>query len=235
MIFLFFKQCGLLGILGPLGNHASPRIRNLSSKGGSQIFCIFLDVFEFLRFGWLFPFSNYLGFCVFLVHPETTLPHGLETSGRWVYRKFLHISRRFWVFAFWIIFCLFLVWVFLDHPTVVSVVLSASVERCFVSRIRDFWYTITSSYVKIITDLYILSRFTSCRHYVQLAVVQWNKRCITSRQRQCNQLWRANPTDKYATSEAPSWRQGASLASIFVSWIFKAQLITGLCQLLMIH
>ena len=32
--------------------------------------------------------------------------------------------------------------VFLFHPTVVSVLLSASVERCFVSRMRDFlfWY-----------------------------------------------------------------------------------------------
>ena len=29
-------------------------------------------------------------------------------------------------------------WVFLVHPTVVSVLLSASVERCFVSRMRDF-------------------------------------------------------------------------------------------------
>ena len=29
-------------------------------------------------------------------------------------------------------------WLFLVHPTVVSVLLSASVERCFVSRMRDF-------------------------------------------------------------------------------------------------
>ena len=29
-------------------------------------------------------------------------------------------------------------WVFLVHPTVESVLLSASVERCFVSRMRDF-------------------------------------------------------------------------------------------------
>ena len=32
-------------------------------------------------------------------------------------------------------------------------------------------------------------------------------------------------------NEAPSRRQGVSLASIFFSWICKAQLITGLCQL----
>ena len=35
---------------------------------------------------------------------ETTLPDGLETSGRRVYRLFWHISRRFWVFPFWITF-----------------------------------------------------------------------------------------------------------------------------------
>ena len=29
-------------------------------------------------------------------------------------------------------------WVFSVHPTVVSVLLSTSVERCFVSRMRDF-------------------------------------------------------------------------------------------------
>ena len=32
----------------------------------------------------------------------------------------------------------FCFWVFFVHPTVVSVLLSASVERCFVSRMRDF-------------------------------------------------------------------------------------------------
>ena len=30
-------------------------------------------------------------------------------------------------------------WVFLDHPPMASVLLSASVERCFVSRMRDFF------------------------------------------------------------------------------------------------
>ena len=38
---------------------------------------------------------------------ETTLPDGLETSGRRAYRLFWHISRRFWVFAFWMIFLVF--------------------------------------------------------------------------------------------------------------------------------
>ena len=37
------------------------------------------------------------------------------------------------------------------------------------------------------------------------------------------------------SSEAPSRRWGASLERIFVSWICKAQLIKGLCQLVMRH
>ena len=37
-------------------------------------------------------------------------------------------------------------WVFLVHPTVVSVLLSASVERCFVSSMQDF-YIITAGFV----------------------------------------------------------------------------------------
>ena len=128
---------------------------------------------------------------------ETTLPDGLETSGWRAYRLFWHISRRFWVFAFWMIvfrfsiksgFWLFFVqqnmvetmlsggletsgqrrianfvifldvfeflrfwWYFfrfskksgflgiLSPPSYGIVLLSASVERCFVSRIRDFF------------------------------------------------------------------------------------------------
>ena len=34
-------------------------------------------------------------------------------------------------------------WVFLVHPTVVLVLLSASVERCFVSRMRDFFLNVS--------------------------------------------------------------------------------------------
>ena len=48
-----------------------------------------------------------MGFWVFLVHPETTLPDGLLTSGRRAYRQFGHISRCFGVFAFWMIFSVF--------------------------------------------------------------------------------------------------------------------------------
>ena len=47
---------------------------------------ISLDVFEFLHFGDFFRFSKKSGFWVFLVHPETTLPDGLETSGQRAYR-----------------------------------------------------------------------------------------------------------------------------------------------------
>ena len=65
-------------------------------------------VFEFLRFWLLFSFfQKKSGFWVFLVHPETTLPDGLETSGRRAYCLFWHISRRFWVLAFWKIFSVF--------------------------------------------------------------------------------------------------------------------------------
>ena len=55
-----------------------------------------------------FCFSNNLGFWVFLVHPETTLTGGLETSGRRAYRLFWHISRRFWVLRFGWFFHFFL-------------------------------------------------------------------------------------------------------------------------------
>ena len=51
----------------------------------------------FLSFCVLDDFFNLKkkGFWVFLVHPETKLPDGLETSGGRVYRKFWPISRRF--------------------------------------------------------------------------------------------------------------------------------------------
>ena len=76
---------------------------------------------------------------------ETTLPDGLETSGRRVYRYFWHISRHFCFFLFWIIFSVlnfFGFCVFLVHPTVASLLLSASVKRFDVSRMRDFYLII---------------------------------------------------------------------------------------------
>ena len=55
-------------------------------EGRIANFGISLDVFEFLRFWVFFLFLKKIGFWVFLVHPETTLPNGLETSGRRAYR-----------------------------------------------------------------------------------------------------------------------------------------------------
>ena len=52
------------------------------------------------------------------------------------------------VFEFRVIFSIFQkkmgFWVFLVHPTVVSVLLSALVERCFVSRMQDFFHSSSS-------------------------------------------------------------------------------------------
>ena len=70
-------------------------------------------------------------------------PHGLETSGQRAYRLFWHISRYLWVFAIYMIFSVFQkkseLWVLSVHPTVVLMLLSASVERCFVSHMRDIF------------------------------------------------------------------------------------------------
>ena len=58
MIFLFFKQFGFLGILGPPGNHTSRWIRDLWSKGISLIlayismcltFCVLDDISVFQK------------------------------------------------------------------------------------------------------------------------------------------------------------------------------------------
>ena len=49
-------------------------------------FGIFLDFLSFSFMDDFFRFSNNLGFGVFFVHPETTLPDGLETSGQRAYR-----------------------------------------------------------------------------------------------------------------------------------------------------
>ena len=72
-------------------------------EGRIANFGIFLDVKTFCILDDFFRFSKHLGFWVFLVQQtmvETTLPNGLETSGRMMYRKFWRISRRFGVFAF---------------------------------------------------------------------------------------------------------------------------------------
>ena len=73
---------------------------------------------------------------------ETTLPDGLETSGQGCIANFGIFLDIFEFLRFGWFFFRFPkkmgFWAFLVHPTVVSVLLSASVERCFVSRMRDF-------------------------------------------------------------------------------------------------
>ena len=79
------------------------------------------------------------------------LPDGLQTSGQRVIANFvifLHVSEflRFW----WIFFVFqkklgYLV--FLVHPPMALVLLSASIKRCFVSRMRDFWYILVNRHV----------------------------------------------------------------------------------------
>ena len=53
-------------------------------------------------------------------------------------------------------------WVFLVNPTVVSVLLSASVERCFVSRMRDFLFTLDWS---TILSTHNLTQLSQCYHF----------------------------------------------------------------------
>ena len=48
-------------------------------KGRVANFGIFLDVLSFCVLDDFLSFSKKSGFAVFLVHPETTLPDGLET------------------------------------------------------------------------------------------------------------------------------------------------------------
>ena len=54
-------------------------------KGRIANFGIFLDILSFCVLDDFFLFSKKIGFRVFLVHPENTLPDGLETSGQRVY------------------------------------------------------------------------------------------------------------------------------------------------------
>ena len=89
----------------------------------------------------VFCFSKNLDFWVFLVHPTVVLvlpfKHLFAPTSRSRMSdnfEFLHLGD-FFRFSKNLDF-----WVFLVHPTVVSVLLSASVERCFVSRMRDFFF-----------------------------------------------------------------------------------------------
>ena len=137
----------MLGILGPPGKHTSRWIRDLWSKGVLLILAYFLDIFDFLPFGMIFfcfQKNQVLGLVLVQQNMvETTHLNGLQTSGQRAYRKFWHISRRFLSFCVLDDFFFFSkksgFRVFLVHPTMVSVLLSASVERCFVSRMQDFF------------------------------------------------------------------------------------------------
>ena len=68
------------------GNHASRWIRDLWSKNVSLILAYLYTLLSFCVLDDFFCFSKKLGFWVFLLHPETTLTDGLETSGRRAYR-----------------------------------------------------------------------------------------------------------------------------------------------------
>ena len=104
------------------GNHAFRWIRDLV-EGHIANIGISLDVFEFSRFGWFFPFF-----------------------------------KKKWF------------WVFLVHPTVVSVLLSASVERCFVSRMRHFYI---KSYEKMPFSYFFLTSEVLLYFYCTLSCAQY--------------------------------------------------------------
>ena len=83
-----------------------------------------LDVFEFLQFGLIFRFKK----------------------KRRVFGYFWSTRRRFCICVFGDFFSFFkkigVLWVFLVHPPMASVLLSALVEICFVSRMRDFFWIV---------------------------------------------------------------------------------------------
>ena len=66
------------------GNHASQWIRDLWSKGVSQILAYLSTFLSFCVLDNFFRFSNKSGFWVFLVYPAPMLPDELETSGQGV-------------------------------------------------------------------------------------------------------------------------------------------------------
>ena len=111
-------------------------------KGCIANFGISLDNFEFLRFGLFFPFFKKIGFWGILGPPG-------NHASRWI--RDLWSKGVLLILAYFQTFLSFYVlddffrfskksgfWVFLVHPPMALVILSASVERCFVSRMRDF-------------------------------------------------------------------------------------------------
>ena len=134
--FPFFKIIWFLGILGPPGNHASQWIRDRWSKGVSQILAYlkFFGIFDDF-----FIFSKKIGFWGILCPTK----HGGNHASRRI--------RDLWSKGVLLILSYFCVcgefsrfskksgfWVILVHPPMASVLLSASIERWFVSRMRDF-------------------------------------------------------------------------------------------------
>ena len=83
-IFFFFFCWFCLTKHG--GNHASRWIRDLWLKGVLLILAYLETFLSFCVLDDFFHFSKKSGFGIFLVHPETRLPNGLETSGQRAYR-----------------------------------------------------------------------------------------------------------------------------------------------------
>ena len=102
---------------------------------------------------------------------ETTLPNGLETSGQRAYRKFWHISRRFWVFAFLVSFSVFKKIRFLGF---------LCPPRNHTSRwIRDLWskgVSLILAYFKTFLSFWVLDDFScfSKKSGVRVFFVQQN-------------------------------------------------------------
>ena len=129
----------------PYKNHASRWIRDLWSKGILLILAYLSMFLSFWVLNDFFRFSKFVGFRLFLVHPT----HGGNHASRWIRDLWLKgISLILAYLETFLSFCVLDDFFrfskkldfrqFLVHPIVVLVLLSASVERCFVSRMRDF-------------------------------------------------------------------------------------------------
>ena len=106
-------------------------------------FGISLDVFEFLRFVWFFQFFKKSGFWGILCQPGNHASRWIRDLWSKGVSLILAYFLTFLSLAFWMIFFHFSrksgFGVFLVHPPMALVLLSASVERCFVTRMRDFF------------------------------------------------------------------------------------------------
>ena len=122
-------------------------------EGRITNFGISLDVFEFLRFVWFFLFFKKICFLGILGPPGNHTSRWIRDSWSKGVSLILAYFQMFLSFCILDDFFLFLViffrlskksgfWVVLVHPSMASVILSASVERCFVSPMRDFFLDI---------------------------------------------------------------------------------------------